>query len=133
MKAIYYDGSIEGMSDRARAVRAAIPASEGHVRMRDAHAWAQQPQQGIEQFDSVLIPTAADFDALAELYANAGAEVFREDLVPAPQEQQAPAFPELPEIPEQPAAPADAPAPATTEQPAAAAPATAPKTKGKAA
>lgn len=84
MKGIYYDGSVEGQSVLARAARAAIPHTEGHVRLRDAHAWAQQPAQGIEKFDSVVIPTGEAFDDLAGLYADAGTEVFRDDLQPAP-------------------------------------------------
>ena len=64
----------------ARVARAAIPPTEGHVRLRDAHAWAQQPQQGIEKFAAVVIPTAGEFDALAQLYAEAGSEVSRSDI-----------------------------------------------------
>jgi len=77
MKAIYYAGLVVGIEALVRASRAAIPPSAGHVRTRDADAWLQQPQQGIEKFDAVVIPEGEQYDALAEAYASADAHVVR--------------------------------------------------------
>jgi len=79
-RAIYYDGAAEGADRLARDARALIPPKDGHVRLRDARSWLQQPAQGIESFSSVVIPTATDFDALSDLYTKAGADVSRSDL-----------------------------------------------------
>lgn len=123
MKGIYYDGSVEGQSVLARAARAAIPHTEGHVRLRDAHAWAQQPAQGIEKFDSVVIPTGEAFDALAGLYADAGTEVKRDDLQPFPAVVPPPVIAETAPAVVEPVAeplpePAAAPAPKAKGKPA---------------
>lgn len=80
MKGIYYDGSIEGQAALAKAARGQIPPDAGPVRLRDARAWLALPD-GIEPFTSVSIPTHSDFDELAQLYADANAEVARVDLV----------------------------------------------------
>jgi len=77
MKAIYFAGAVAGIVEAVRAARAAIPPDVGPVRTRDADSWVQAPGQGIEKFDAVVIPEGEQFDALAEAYASAGAEVVR--------------------------------------------------------
>ncbi len=77
MRAIYYDGRLEGAAVAAKAEAAALRAMPdvGGVRLRDATAWA--PAQGVEAFSGVSIPAGAEFDALASAYVDSGAEVAR--------------------------------------------------------
>lgn len=99
MKAIYYDGSAEGASDAARAARAALPPTVGHIRLRDAHAWAQLPEQGIERFAAAVIPAGEAFDELAQAYVDSGAEVLRGEPAASAAWLEAAAEPAAPDLP----------------------------------